>query len=84
MTLHYGNKCTVRTRRKLTCGWKCEEDDERLPLMLRVLGDGGSTVIYGKVKDGHNHCARDNWRTVTAGNVSNAASDLERSSTVAV
>jgi hypothetical protein len=29
-------------------------------LMLRVLGDGGSAVICGKVKDGPNRCARDN------------------------
>ena len=39
MTLDFGNKCTVRTRGKFSCGWKYKDGEERMVLILRVLGN---------------------------------------------
>jgi hypothetical protein len=53
-------------------------------LMLRVLSKGGSAVIYGKVKDGAQPLCPRQLKIVTVRTVSNGASDLDRSSAVAV
>jgi hypothetical protein len=39
MTLsEHGNKCAVGTAGKFSCGWKCEGNDEGMPLDVAGFG----------------------------------------------